>query len=169
MRYVLNKTKYLDDDELRHLEYVLRSHVDRSTRDCLMLLTLLHTGARASEALAIEKKDLSNGTVLIRGLKGSDDREVPLPQDLYRRLCSFAPDTGRLFPITYKRLFQVWEIYRPCRKKLHSLRHTFAITQLRKHGRIDVIRKLLGHRSIANTMIYADYAYTQAEFRKLVV
>lgn len=76
---------------------------------------------------------------------------------------------ARLFPITYSRLKAIWYEYRPVPKKLHSLRHTFAIVQLKKHGRLDVIKRLLGHKNIQNTMVYADYAYSAEELRKLVV
>jgi integrase len=170
-RYQINKTKYLLDEEKERLEKFLIERIDRDVRNCLMLLTLLYTGARASEVLGIGSGDLNAGTVLIRGLKGSDDREVPVPEWLYARLTSEGAKrpSEKIFNITYQRLNQIWQDYRPVRKNLHSLRHTFAITQLRKHGRLDVIKKLLGHRRIENTMVYADYAYTNEEFRKLVI
>lgn len=171
MSYQINKTKYLLDDERERLERILMGNIDKDPRNCLLLLTLLHTGARASEVLNIRVGDLNSGTVLIRGLKGSDDREVPVPDFLYARLTSAASKStsGVVFDICYQRLNQIWRMYRPVEKTLHSLRHTFAITQLRKHGRLDVIKKLLGHRRINNTMVYADYAYTNEEFRKLVL
>lgn len=142
-----------------------------------MLLTLLYTGARASEMLAIESQHVIgtkvNGktyrSVFIKGLKGSLDREIPIPEWLFDELKKLSPVKGRLFPISYKRLDQIWRKYRPVEKKLHALRHTFAITQLRKHGRLDVIKKLLGHVSVQNTMVYSDYANTQEELERMVL
>lgn len=176
MAYQLNHTKYLSDAEASELESTLWTYSiqDRWTRDCLLLLVLLYTGARASEALAVrwDWLDLQRGTILIKGVKGSNDREIPLPGLLCASLGDFAdrPRTAdpRIFPISYSRLKAIWEQFRPNRKKLHSLRHTFAIRQLKKHGRIDVIKRLLGHKNVTNTMIYADYAFTDAEFRALV-
>lgn len=174
MSYSINKTKYLLDDELKRLEKLLVDHIHSDTRNALILLTLLYTGCRASEVLGVRVGDLNSTTVLIRGLKGSDDREVPVPEWLYSKLQVEASRSklgghSTIFPISYQRLVQIWLIYRPVHKSLKSLRHTFAITQLRKHGRLDVIKKLLGHRRIANTMVYSDYAYTNEEFRKLVL
>lgn len=177
MRYQLNHTKYLSDAELSALEGQLWAYAttkNRWTRDSLLFLVLLYTGARASEALAVEWSwlDSTRGTILIKGVKGSDDREIPVPRVLIASLLSFkglTPTTvARMFPISYSRLKAIWARYRPQNKTIHSLRHTFAITQLRRHGRIDVIKRLLGHRNVANTMIYADYAFTDREFRALV-
>jgi integrase len=164
MRYQLNKTKYLLDDESAELERVLEKFHVEHFRDTTLLFTLLYTGGRASECLAIRPSDVSHGTVLLRGLKGSDDREVPIPTWLLERLTKCVP-----FNISYRRLSQVWDQYRPIEKKLHSLRHTFAIRQIRKHGRLDVLKKLLGHRNISNTMIYADYAHSAEEYRRFVL
>lgn len=169
MTYAINKTKYLAEDEGAELERVLNKFIDSDTRNCIMFFTLLYTGARASECLAIQKKDLSHGTVLIRGLKGSNDREVPLPPWLYDRLISLAPNVGRIFPVCYHRMQALWYRYRPVPKSLHCLRHTFAIRQLRKHGKLDVIMRLLGHRNIQNTMVYSTYAYNDDELRRIVL
>jgi integrase len=169
MRYQLNKTKYLLDDESAELERVLEKFHVEHFRDTTLIFTLLYTGGRASEVLGIRPSDVSNGTVLVRGLKGSDDREVPVPAWLLDRLMRLKSGSPKLFEISYRRLSQIWNDFRPVEKKLHSLRHTFAIRQLRKHGRLDVVKKLLGHRNISNTMVYADYAYTAEEFKRIVL
>jgi len=75
----------------------------------------------------------------------------------------------KIFPITYNRYRQIWEMYRPTHKKLHSLRHTFAIELYKKTKDIRLVQFALGHRNITNTMIYADYVYSQQELRKLIL
>ena len=75
----------------------------------------------------------------------------------------------RIFPISYIRFHQIWDKYRPCHKKLHSLRHTFAIRLYKKTKDIRLVQFALGHRNIANTMIYADYVYSQEELKKLIL
>jgi integrase len=74
-----------------------------------------------------------------------------------------------LFPITYNRLRQIWDLYRPVQKKFHSLRHTFAIQLYKKTKDIRLVQVALGHRNVMNTMIYADYVYSQTELRKLIL
>jgi len=79
------------------------------------------------------------------------------------------PSSGSLFPISYHRLYQIWHQYRPVAKKFHSLRHTFAIRLYRKTKDLRLVQVALGHRNITNTMIYADYIYSQQELRKLIL
>ena len=134
----------------------------------------LRTGGRATELLELRKSDLNayDETVFIRGIKGSNDREIPLETVLFERLAEFAkplkaPDL--IFDIGYHRLRQIWDWYRPVPKKFHSLRHTFAIRLYRKTKDLRLVQVALGHRNITNTMIYADYVYSQQELKKLIL
>jgi integrase len=172
-RYDLNKNKYLLPNEIAHFERLLEEHLDKDTRNCLALLLALKTGGRAQEILNLKKSDLnsSDETIYIQGLKGSNDREIPIKPALFRLLSKYASsvDGELLFPISYNRFRQIWDIYRPAPKKLHSLRHTFAIQLYRKTKDIRLVQVALGHRNVMNTMIYADYVYSQTELRKLIL
>ncbi len=169
-RYSLNKNKYLLDPEAERLEYLLQSHLRRDPRNCSLLFLALHTGGRAQELLNLRPADLNpyEETVHIQGLKGSNDRELPIPSWLFREVQGLAGGE-RLFPISYNRLYQIWDLYRPIDKKFHSLRHTFAIRLYRKTRDLRLVQFALGHRNITNTMIYADYIYSQQELRKLIL
>ncbi len=171
--YALNKNKYLLDAESDRLDYILNSFKSKDPRNCTLLWLLFHTGGRAQEILNLRSEDLNpeEKSVFIRGLKGSNDREIPLPPWLYQRVEAEAAraQNSILFPITYARLRQVWELYRPVHKKLHALRHTFAIRLYKKTKDLRLIQVALGHRNITNTMIYADYVYSQQELRKLIL
>lgn len=172
-RYALNKNKYLLDPEVDRLHYILDSFKNKDARNCTLLWALLHTGARAQEVLNLRPEDLNtyDESVFIRGIKGSNDRELPLPPWLFQRLTNEVARSQDqvLFPITYNRLRQIWDLYRPVHKKLHGLRHTFAIRLYKKTKDLRLVQVALGHRNITNTMIYADYAYTQEELRKLIL
>jgi integrase/recombinase XerC len=173
VRYALNKNKYLLDPEFERLEYILNSFQHKDPRNCTLLWTCLHTGARAQEVLNLRVEDLNtyDETVFIRALKGGSDRELPVPSWLFRRLIQEIPNARehRVFPITYNRLRQIWEMYRPVHKKLHSLRHTFAIRLYKKTKDLRLVQVALGHRNITNTMVYADYVYSQQELRRLIL
>lgn len=138
-----------------------------------MIWVALRTGARAQEVLNLRFSDLNSydESVFIRGLKNSNDREIPLHPELFKRLHRFAEKNGpgELFPITYNRLYQIWEMYRPIPKKFHALRHTFAIELYQKTKDLRLVQVALGHRNITNTMIYADYVYSQQELKKLIL
>ncbi|MCM2280849.1 MAG: site-specific integrase [Bdellovibrionaceae bacterium] len=172
-RYALNKNKYLLDPEVERLEGLLTSSRADCLRDSLVLELALRTGARAQELLDIRKADLNayDETVLIRGMKGSNDRELPLPPSLFERLHRFghAQKGDHVFDIGYHRLRQIWTWYRPVPKKFHCLRHTFAIRLYRKTKDLRLVQVALGHRNITNTMIYADYVYSQQELKKLIL
>jgi integrase len=172
-RYALNKNKYLLEPEVERLEYILRSFANKDPRNCTLLWTCLHSGARAQEVLNLRVEDLNtyDETVFFRGLKGSNDRELPVQSWLFQRLVHEITNARdeTLFPITYNRLRQIWELYRPVHKKLHALRHTFAIRLYKKTKDLRLVQVALGHRNITNTMVYADYVYSQQELRKLIL
>jgi len=178
-RYALNKNKYLLDPEVGRLEAVLEkaspADAGHNERDALILWLALKTGARASEILALRVADLNtyDRTVFVTGIKGSNDRELPLAPWLFERLRLYTERevgrSGNLFPIGYHRLRQIWDWYRPAPKKFHALRHTFAIRLYRKTKDLRLVQVALGHRNITNTMIYADYVYSQQELRKLIL
>lgn len=172
-RYSLNKNKYLLPPEVQRLRKLLEDYQDSDPRNCFLLSLGLRTGARARELLLLQKQDLNtyDQSVYVRGLKGSNDREIPLEARFFESLTRFAAkvETPRLFPIGYHRLHQIWELYRPIPKKLHSLRHTFAIELYQKTKDLRLVQVALGHRNITNTMIYADYVYSQQELRKLIL
>lgn len=176
-RYSLNAGKFLTESESKHLEFFLRRSLEGPDfRNALLLLLAMRTGARATEILNLRKDDFfireNRGHVFIRGIKGSNDREIPLHPWLTKALKLHAseligPHTP-LFPISYHRMREIWVYYRPVKKPLHSLRHTFAIEQYRKHQDLKLVMTALGHRNIANTMIYLDYHYSSRELMRLV-
>ncbi len=172
-RYSLNKTKYLLEPELKHLEETLTRFRDTDVRNVLLLELALKTGARAQELLNLCRMDLNayEETVLIKGLKGSSDRELPIARPLFERLMRFAGGVPgeKIFDITYNRFREIWTLYRPVPKKLHALRHTFAIRLYKKTKDIRLVQVALGHRNITNTMVYADYVYSQSELRKMII
>ena len=172
-RYALNKNKYLLEPEYQRLEHILMSFQDKFPRDCHLLWLLLKTGGRAQEILNLRPEDLNpfEESVFIRGIKGSNDREIPIPSWLFQRVMREQERSKeqRLFPISYNRLRQIWEFYRPVHKKLHSLRHTFAIRLYQKTKDLRLVQVALGHQNITNTMVYADYIYSQQELRRLIL
>ncbi len=168
-RYALNKNKYLLPFEVERLRSIIKSFEGKDPRNCALLELGLATGARATELLNLQRSDLNeeDESVFIHGIKGSDDREIPLRPALFKKLMNLGAE--RFFPFTYPRLYQIWDLYRPVPKKFHSLRHTFAIELYTRTKDIRLLQVALGHRNITNTMIYADYLYSKQELRKLIV
>lgn len=166
--YELTKAKYLLDPELERLSAILAKFQESNPRDTALIYLALNTGARAQELLNITGQDLDphSHTVFIKGLKNSFNRDIPIPKWLFDSIQKPPDPTAKVFPITYNRFHQIWNLYRPVPKKLHSLRHTFALLLYRKTLDLKLVQLALGHRQLANTMIYTNFHYTQTQFRK---
>lgn len=168
MRYQINRNKYLSPVEFLHLTNMLAKD---NTRDGILLKLALATGARAQELLNITKADLNDEqkSVFIRGLKSSNDREIPLEQDLYEQVRLLAlKSTKTVFNISYPRLNVIWAYYRPVKKKFHALRHTFAIELYRRTKDLLLVQGALGHRNIQNTLVYTEHLYQSELLRGIL-
>lgn len=161
--------KFLDPLEDAKLWAKLKAH---KTRDTLILSILRLHGMRPSELLALTPANLNDigQTIRVKGLKGSQGRELPLPDDLYQRLKDEAHDKSadqKIFNISYRRLAQIWDFYRPSRKTIRSLRHGAAVRIYKQTKDIQLVQRILGHTSIENTLKYQTFSYTQDEFKKV--
>lgn len=168
-----SKRKYLEESERVFIEQQWRKLAlyPSSARNSVMFLLCLHTGARASEILNLTWNDIGADTVYIRGIKGSLDREIPLPVWLARSLqdLKFRSTSDRPFNMTYDNMYRLWCIMGVKGKCIHSLRHTFAL-RLYQHTRdLNLVKAALGHKSIINTMIYQTYTYTNEELRRYII
>lgn len=168
--YQINRTKYLSEAELSHMQHMLSND---NSRNGLLIRLALATGARAQELLNIQLKDLNDVhcSVFIRGLKNSSDRDLPIEKSLYwlvKELGMQSKD-GRVFGISYPRLAVIWNNYKPGDKKFHSLRHTFAIELYKRTKDLQLVKIALGHRNIQNTIVYADYVYQTSELKRILV
>lgn len=157
----LNRSKFLEESE----DEVLRQRLTLKTRDETLLALARETGARATEILNLRKENLypSTNTVFFKALKGSRDREIPIRPELMEALQRFLP-----FNIRYRRMEQIWQKYRPCDKKLHSLRHTFAVHLYKRTKDLKLTQLALGHKSLSSTQIYLDFIYEQESMKRIL-
>ena len=171
--YQIHKNKFLLDAEYAELERILEKYKDSDVRNVLLIELALRTGGRAQEILNLTKANLDheNKSILIEGIKGSNDREIPIRTKLFERLASYVLQikSERLFPISYSMFREIWRFYRPVNKKLHCLRHTFAIRVYEKRRDLKLVQVGLGHRNIQNTMVYADYVFSKTELKRLII
>lgn len=154
---------------------------DRETplgmRDRALLEFLYGTGARVSEAIAVDvlDVDLENRTATVTG-KGSRQRMVPLGSHAIDAIGDYLParmdlrkgatDPGRLFlnargrPLTRQ---GVWEIVKRNGKKAgipaeklspHVLRHSAATHMVEGGADLRSVQEILGHASISTTQVY---------------
>lgn len=160
--------KYLNAEECRWL----RQRAEELPEDrALLVLTMLHSGGRVSEVLALRRVDfdLAGGMVAIRTLKRRrfHVREVPLPPELLRRIdrcfgLRIMEPGAVLWPLSRT---TAWRIVRGLLAEVgvtgsracpKALRHAFGIRGLHARVPLTVIRKWLGHARLSTTEIYLD-------------
>lgn len=147
----------------------------------LLVLFLLDTGCRISEALGVRVRDvdLENLLVTLDG-KGRKQRIVPISFDLRKAVYRYCKDTNRtpdrlLFAnrteTELTRNNTLRDVKALCRdlgfnppaRTLHSFRHTFAVNYLRRGGSVFHLQKVLGHSSLEMTRRYANLVTTDLQ------
>ena len=140
----------------------------------LLILFLLDTGARISEALTlrISEVDFDNLLITLDG-KGRKQRIVPISPVLRKAMYRYCSDTNRkpeslLFASRNETVWSRRNILRdvkalcwtlgftPPGRTLHALRHTFAVNYLRRGGSVFHLQKVLGHSTLEMTRRYAN-------------
>ena len=160
------------EEQLRFIDAVYA----RSGQTGLMVQTLLETGTRVSEFVALRVEDVGLGerTIAVESGKGAKRREISIRAEL-ARLLAMHIGTRRAGPLfvsrqkgnsgsrtyTRQRIGQmVREVARDAgiTKRLypHLLRHTMATRLLALGMEITDIQKCLGHEDIGATRIYAE-------------
>ena len=147
-------------------KYARRLHV--------LILFLLDTGCRISEALSVRVReiDFENLLVTLDG-KGRKQRVVPFSFELRRAMFRYCKETNRtadrlLFANRLETKLGRRNVLRDvkllCRKlgfnpparTLHAFRHTFAVNYLRRGGSVFHLQKVLGHSTLEMTRRYAN-------------
>jgi len=132
----------------------------------LIIILLLDTGLRVTEACSIKKGNINFDKLEIKVLgKGNKERLVPispLTASLLRAWIECDGQSQWLFPAD--NAWGYWDkvsvekmLKRACKRcgikpiKPHALRHYFATCSLKNGARLEVISKMLGHASVQVT------------------
>jgi len=140
----------------------------------LLVLLLLDTGCRISEALSVRVSDIDFDSLLVSlDGKGRKRRIVPFSFELRKALFRYVSDfpsgpdslllgnrggtmwSRRNALRDVKRLCRTLRFAPPCRT-LHAFRHSFAVNYLRRGGSVFHLQKVLGHSSLEMTRRYAN-------------
>jgi integrase/recombinase XerD len=140
----------------------------------LLVLFLLDTGARISEALTLRVRaiDFDNLLVTLDG-KGGKQRAIPFSFELRKALFRYCqrfdrkPDRllfascgetelARNNVLRYVKTLCRKLGFEPPRRTLHAFRHSFAVNYLRRGGSVFHLQKVLGHSSLEMSRRYAN-------------
>ena len=145
-----------------------------SVRDRLLFLLMLRCGLRVSEACSLtwNDVDLQGSSIRINNGKGHVDRVVYIAPDLEKALQLWQTRTissPYLFPGRRRRSAPLgrgvvhWQMKKYLRLadiqtnySAHCLRHTFATQLLNAGVSLEVLKELMGHRSIQMTLRYTQ-------------
>jgi len=168
-----SRVKYLSEDH----EYALRLRLvsDRTVGSGLIEL-IYWTGCRVTEALSMRSTSFRRaeaGWVCeVRGIKGSNDRVVPIPDPLGELLKGQLLGGGRtlgevVFPavragsqrVLADRRFAEMQaaVFGSVVYSLHSLRHSWALRFLKETGDLLKVRIAMGHKNIQSTIQYLNF------------
>lgn len=162
--------KYLTRDERERFIAASLAAVRPDVRT--LCLTLVYTGCRISEALALTPAaiQMQDGSIAIRTLKQRSGkmavREVPVPPllveqlDRVHALSSLHP-LRRLWPLSRGR---AWELVKEVMRiamiaagphaSPKGLRHGFGLHAIRSGVPLNLVQRWLGHASMTTTAIY---------------
>jgi len=175
-----SRIKYLSKEEIERFFLYIKSPRDKA----LFGLTYLY-GLRVSEAalLTLEDIDFERRRIFIHRVKGGIGGERPLFKTVERLLRRYFRTrlktgdglfTGRQGNLKKQRIQQLFKQYArkaglDSKYSVHSLRHSIATHLLEAGEGIEFVRDHLGHRSIQNTMIYAQITDNRREevFRRI--
>lgn len=165
------RIRFLSKDEANLLLEILKN---RSELWYHISSFALYTGMRAGEIfnLQCQNVDLDNSRIYLFDTKTSKSRIVPLNGKALKTAQAFYTQPGRYLFSTgiNQRIPAASKIFRKAvidanlnkgvtdrRQKVvfHTLRHTFASWLVRKEVKLEVISKLLGHKSLQVTLRYA--------------
>lgn len=140
----------------------------------LVVLFLLDTGCRITEALTlrVSEIDMENMLVTLDG-KGRKQRIVPFSFELRKALFRYMKDfglktdsllfanrtqtkLGRRNVLRDVKLLCKRMGFTPPSRTLHAFRHTFAVNYLRRGGSVFHLQKCLGHSTLEMTRRYAN-------------
>ncbi len=167
----MKKLNYLSQEELKRLLKVVKSE---SVRDYAIFLLAYRHGLRASEVglIQVEDIDFHRQKIFIKRLKGSLSGEQLMWPDEVRAVKRYLKIRGKypgpLFlsrnknPISRGQLHYLFVKYAekagipPHKRHFHTLKHSLAVHLLDAGADVMIVKELLGHKNIKNTLVYAQ-------------
>lgn len=120
-----------------------------------LVVFLLDTGARVSEALKVQPKDISERGVYLDTLKGGNPRLVPLTRRARAAALKWGPITQNIVNDRWDRVRELMGLLGDPQFVPHVCRHSCASRLVMGGMDLRRVKDWLGHKSIATTMRYA--------------
>lgn len=151
------KREFLTEEELRRMIATM----DTTNVMHRAFIFACLTGLRYSDVIRVRYEDIVDGVITLRQQKTNEVVYIPLTDDASRLIEPLAQEGlvfGPLVASTLMRYIRRWAQKAGITKRIsmHTARHTFAVLLLTKGVDIYTVSRLLGHRNVKTTQIYAD-------------
>ncbi|GIU13085.1 tyrosine-type recombinase/integrase [Shewanella sp. MBTL60-007] len=123
-----------------------------------IVLICLATGCRWSEAEGLRGSQIAHNRITFVKTKGKKNRTVPIAKELADKIPRARGPLFRPCRKSFERAIKRTKLNFPNRQMTHILRHTFASHFMMNGGNILVLKQILGHSDIKDTMRYAHFA-----------
>lgn len=161
-----NRTSLSVQELKRSIGYYYSDYISGSHRLVLgYFLFSCMTGLRISDVQKLTRKNFMDNYVSFISKKTKKDQSIALNENA-RKIIDFEPN---LFVIKFadqhindelKKIMLLLKINK--KVSFHVARHTFATSFLRAGGNVEKLQRLLGHKTITQTMIYAHIVQSDA-------
>jgi site-specific recombinase XerD len=160
---------------IEEIKQVIDSIVNLKHRTIISLI--YSCGLRISECVNIKVSDIDSKRMMIKVVqsKGNKDRFIPLSNKMLLLLREYYKEYKPkefLFEGQFEKFYSARSIQAILKKSLikckikkqitvHSLRHSYATHLLEQGTDISLIQKILGHKDIKTTLLYAQISKSQ--------
>lgn len=164
-RWTVDSSKFLSEEQLSVLFKALDN--DASKEEHSVVLGLLYTGLRVSEAIRFDVADFQTDRIAVKDSKGGVNRTVLLTDDavvFFRKIIN-RRIRGPMFRSARGTAYSKRGMQRAVERVMdriglphihtHSLRHTYCTLLMKAGESLPMIRDQLGHSSISVTDIYS--------------
>ncbi|QXN26688.1 site-specific integrase [Shewanella putrefaciens] len=128
-----------------------------------IVMICLSTGCRWSEAECLRGSQIANNRITFTKTKGKKNRTVPISSEMVEMIPRVRGPLFKPCRWLFIQAIKRAKIELPEGQMTHVLRHTFASHFMMNGGNILVLKEILGHSDINDTMRYAHFAPTHLE------
>lgn len=157
-----NKQKTISNEELQAM---LAYALDNNLTELYQVLVIgYNTGMRISNILAIKQEDIEDNYIRIYINKTNKPYSIPLNEALQNLFNTFIEFNLNYRQLQYQFKTMIKNLSLDESITLHTLRHTTCSELIKKNIPLPVVQKIMNHKNIATTMLYAHLKDEQLEY-----